>query len=76
MPVTKYRRVEDMPETGQRSDVDLATRIRTLWARAFLLSPPTPRRGVQRFRSITEANDERARATASRMKKRAAPGSE
>jgi hypothetical protein len=68
MPVTKYRSVADMPRFEKRSEVDLASRIRTLWARAFLLCPLAPPRGVQRFRSIEEANAARARSTAERMR--------
>ena len=69
MSVTKYRNGEDMPRIEKHGDVGLAARIRTLWARAFLLSPITPVRGVRRFRSIEEANEERAQTTARRMRR-------
>jgi hypothetical protein len=69
MPVTKYRAVADMPRFEKRSEVDLAARIRTLWARAFLLCPPAPPRGVRRFRSIEEANEARSRWTSERMRR-------
>jgi hypothetical protein len=71
MPVYKYRSVEDMPAPSQVSAADLEARIRVLWHRAFLLSPPSFPRGVLRFRSIEEANERRARDTAERMKRRA-----
>jgi hypothetical protein len=63
-----------MPPPEVRTDATLASRIRTLWSRAFLLCAPDRRRGVRRFRSIEEANQERAQATAERMRRRAGEG--
>lgn len=71
MPVYKYRRAEDIPSLERSSEAELATRIRRLWRRAFLLSPPSFRRGVIRFRTIEEANADRLRATRERMRRTA-----
>ena len=70
MPVLKYRRVEDMPPMAAET-ADLEARIRALWNRALLLSPPDFARGVTRFRTIEEANERRATDTAQRMRRRA-----
>jgi len=71
MPVIKYRSPGDMPRPEPGSDAELASRIRVLWSRAVLLCPPALHRGVRRFRSIAEANQERMRETAERMRRRA-----
>jgi hypothetical protein len=71
VPVIKYRSFRDMPPPEPSSDAQLAARIRALWSRAFLLCPPARQRGVRRFRSMAEANQERARETAERMARRA-----
>jgi hypothetical protein len=71
MPVIKYRSFADMPPPEPSSEGQLASRIRVLWSRAFLLCPPARKRGVRRFRSIAEANRERTRETAERMTRRA-----
>lgn len=73
MPVYKYRHVSDMPRPERVSDQALTTHIRNLWARAALLCPLAPRRGVRRFRSIEEANEDQARATAERLRNPPAP---
>ena len=70
MPVYKYRRAGDMPAPGRAGATDVASRIRVLWARAFLLCPPTVPRGVRRFRTIAEANEERQRETVDRIRRR------
>ena len=61
MPVTKYRSVSDMPRLGRVPDDQLADRIRAVWNRALLLHPRKIRRGVQRYRSLLEANAARQR---------------
>lgn len=69
MPVEKYRSVEDMPRPARIVGDDLPAHIRALFRRARLLSPPALiTRGVQRFRSIEEANAARERETIARMK--------
>ncbi len=67
MSVSKYRSVADMPPAAFPVEVSIVDRIRALWRRAFLLSPPSFPRGVERFRDMTEANDARSRATRERM---------
>jgi hypothetical protein len=70
MPVTKYRSVADMPRPVSATDESLPSRIRALWKRAFLLSPPAFPRGVTRFHSIEKANDARMQVTVQRMRSR------
>jgi hypothetical protein len=69
MPVYKYRSAEAMQRPEPISGPELAERIRTAWRRAFLLCPPEPRRGVRRFRTMGEANDDRLRLTIERMRR-------
>jgi hypothetical protein len=69
VPVTKYRDARDMPPVPRSGASDLAARIRALWTRAFLLCPPSPPRGVQRFRCIEDANAARAEALRQRMRR-------
>jgi hypothetical protein len=71
MPVIKYRSLADMPRPEPSNDAELASRIRVLWGRSFLLCPPARHRGVRRFRSMAEANEERMHETAERMRRRA-----
>jgi hypothetical protein len=75
MPVSKYRSVADMPRPELVFGAGLASQIRALWRRSFLLSPPAFPRGVARFRSIAEANEARTKATLERVRsrQRAAP---
>lgn len=70
MPTFKYRSVEEMPRTVRVADAELAGRIRALWNRSFLFSPPEMPRGVQRFRTIEEANAARDQTTRERMRSR------
>lgn len=70
MPVTKYRSVEEMPSVMRVQGDALIPRIRALWNRSFLLSPPDYPKGVLRFRSIEEANAARDAHTARRMRAR------
>jgi hypothetical protein len=69
MPVQRFRSIEDMPRPTLAGEHDLAVRIAAIWRRAFLLCPPSFARGVRRFRSIEEANQDRERATAERMRR-------
>jgi hypothetical protein len=52
-----------------KTDPSLARRIRSLWARAARLAKPAASRGVKRFRDIEDANADRDRETAARMKR-------
>ena len=74
MPVYKYRSVADMPSPSLLpAGADLADRMRAVWGRGFLICPPVLRRGVRRFRTIEDANRERERETAERLRRRAGP---
>jgi hypothetical protein len=69
MPVEKYRSVEDMPRPTHDGDTPLSVRIRALWNRSRALTPGIAFvRGVQRFRSIEEANAAREREVLRRMR--------
>jgi hypothetical protein len=70
MTVSKYRSVADMPPLVPASGEALVIRIRALWNRSFVLSPPDFARGVTRFRNLDEANAARVAATIQRMKAR------
>ncbi len=72
MPVYKYRSVEEMPPPPQRS-TDLVARIRAVWNRAALLAPRLLPTGLQRFRSMGEANLARQEATLARMRATRSP---
>ncbi len=74
MAVPRYRSPYDMPPPGRAKDADLAARIRSVWQRAFLLCPPARHRGVRRFRSLVEANQERLAETVARMRRAAGFG--
>ena len=68
VPVTRYRDVADMPPLSAAKGADLAPRIREVLARAATLARLSPPRGVQRFRSIEEAQEARAAATRQRVR--------
>ncbi len=70
MPVFRYRSVEEMPRPERQTGDVPVQRIRALWTRAFLLSPPDPPRGVLRFRTLGEANEARDARTRARMQAR------
>jgi hypothetical protein len=74
MPVHKYRSASEMPPPGRCGDQELSVRIRAAWRRAFLLSPPALRPGVRRYRTIEEANQDRLREAAQRMRARRGAG--
>jgi|CXWL01.1.fsa_nt_gi hypothetical protein len=63
MPVRKFRSVEEMlppwmefPPTAE----DLARRIRNLWGRSHLLADRQFPKGVRKYRSLEEADMDRA----------------
>ena len=72
MPVQRYRTIEEMPALPPNRGGELAARIRVLWQRAFLLCPRSLRRGVRRYRSMDEANEDRARELLARVSERGA----
>ena len=69
MPVSKYRSVEQMPPAPRASDDELAERITAAWSRARRYAPLSIVPGVQRFRSVEDANAARGEATTERMRK-------
>jgi hypothetical protein len=69
MPLFKYRSISDVPRTERVGDALLSSRIRALWSRSRSFFPIKPRPGVQRFRTIEDANDDRVRATTERMRR-------
>ncbi|MFH1464132.1 MAG: hypothetical protein ABIO70_07085 [Pseudomonadota bacterium] len=62
MPVTRYRDVSEMPPPPRAKPEELTRRIRSLWRRVVAFAPPSFPRGVQRFRSIEEAQAAREAA--------------
>lgn len=78
MPVERYRDVSEMPPPPRATGSDLADRIRDVWNRAATLAHLEPLRGVQRFRSLEEAEAARAaetRARVERLRASRVPGS-
>jgi hypothetical protein len=71
MGVQRFKHPEEARQAlwADEADPALPRRIRSLWARAARFAKPTPSRGVKRFRDIEEANAERDREVAARMKR-------
>lgn len=67
MPVWKYRRVEDMPDTALKhnaGDPEIPPKIRLLWRMSESLLAPVGTcipRGVRKYRSIEDAQADRDR---------------
>ncbi|MEA2464370.1 MAG: hypothetical protein QOJ98_2117 [Acidobacteriota bacterium] len=67
MPVQKYRRVEDMPDAALKydaGDAAIPNKIRYLWRLSEVLLGGVGTcipRGVRKYRSIEEANEDRDR---------------
>jgi hypothetical protein len=68
VPVQKFRDVAAMPRPPRAPNGTLEERIGALWERTAELLSPRVIRGVQRFRSIEEANAARDLATIERMR--------
>jgi hypothetical protein len=68
MSLRKYHSVSEMPRLIEGANSSLPVRIRELWRRVFLLSPPHYKKGVRRFRSIDEADATRAAERAEYMR--------
>jgi hypothetical protein len=71
MPVQKFRTVEDaeraLVAAGRDTDgLTLADRIARLWAFSAKLTPPLGFRGVRKYASLEEADDDRRRMTMAR----------
>jgi len=75
MSISRYHDVSEMPPPPRVTGDDLWERIRALWSRSSRLSSVCTPRGVQRFRSIEEANREREERTIRHMRRGSAdPG--
>jgi hypothetical protein len=61
MPVQRFRDLDEARRAlwGGEDDAMLSARIRRLWHFTGRLARPTVPRGVRRFRTIEEANEER-----------------
>ena len=68
MPVQEYRDMADMPRVPLARQSELTRRITALWQRAALMAHPRVPAGVQRFRTIEEANRARDAATLEQMR--------
>jgi hypothetical protein len=73
MPIRRYRDVSEMPPPPRPTGADLAERIRQVWSRAASLAHLDPPRGVQRFRSLEEAQEARDTHRRGRVLSRARP---
>ena len=69
MPVERYRDVRDMPPLPRPVGAELLRSIAAVWERAHLRAPPDIPAGVERFRSLEEAQAAR-QALASRRARR------
>lgn len=69
MSVTKYRSVELMPPVPRVVGADLADRIRAAWALARRLSGPLNTPGVQKFKTLEEAQRARQLAVIARVRR-------
>lgn len=69
MPVYRFRTIEEMNQHEPPTRADLADRIAALWSRAAALAGLESPRGLQRFRTIEEANRERELRTTERIQR-------
>lgn len=67
MGVTRYRDISEMPAPPRARPEELAHRIRQAWARAAAMVGLEPPRGVQRFRTLEEAQNARSAETLARV---------
>lgn len=70
MSLQKFRRVEDMPRPPRVTDVPLDVRIAAAWERAQAAGRLELPRGVQRFRSLEEAQAARTQHNRQRTQAR------
>ena len=70
MPVQRFRHLDDARRALWTSadDASLPGRLRQLWCFSARLVGSSPPRGVRRFRTIEEANAERERRVAARVR--------
>jgi hypothetical protein len=70
MPVQQFRHLDDARRAlwTSATDVRLPERLRQLWRFSARLVGSSPPRGVRRFRTIEEANADRERLIAARVR--------
>lgn len=69
MPLYRFRSIEEMNRHEIPTPADLADRIAALWSRAAALGGLQSPRGLQKFRSLEEANQERELRTRDRIER-------
>ena len=71
MAIHKYRTVHDMPELPLvRDPEERLNRLAALWEASYLVAVDDTPRGVQRFRSVEEADAARQIILVERMRQR------
>ena len=69
VPVQKFRSFDEATRALATQPADpeaIAARVASLWALSSALTPPLGFRGVSKYRSIEDANADRARMTLAR----------
>ncbi len=70
MPLERFRHIKEVPSPEHVEDIEeRARRIEALWQSARLRGPVEIQRGVQRFRTLEEAQQERELRTQERMRR-------
>ena len=69
MPVQKFRTFDEASRAlamADRPPAEIAARVAALWAFSASLAPPMAFRGVRKYRSIDEADEDRRRLSLTR----------
>lgn len=69
MPIERYRDISEMPRPPRPSPERLLEAIAATWERAQLRGAPDFFRGVQRFRSLEEAQAARQKRTIAHLRR-------
>jgi len=56
LPVWKFRSIEEMNQAVDERQMPLEARLRAVWSWAGAVVPPLGPRGVERYRSVEEAD--------------------
>jgi hypothetical protein len=67
MSIERFRSAFDMPRPPLCPRSERLARMAAVWKRAHLASPPDPPRGVQKFRSLVDAQAARLARTKERV---------